>query len=54
MMNKYGQAHDKKALSEYITQPSNERKAMKEAKAMWVDDLTQVNTTILRRTQTGL
>ena len=42
MMNKYGKPHEKKALSDYITVPLSKRKAIKETKAKWVDDLTEV------------
>ena len=42
MMNKYGKPHDKIALGEHITDPKSKRVAIKEAKAMWVDDLTKV------------
>jgi hypothetical protein len=42
MMNKFGKPHEKKALGDVITAPRNKRVPIKEAKAKWVDDLTQV------------
>ena len=49
MMNKYGKPHEKKALSDYITVPLNKREALKETKAKWVDDLTEVKHVKLKK-----
>ena len=42
MMKKIQKPNEKKVLGEVITAPRNKRIPMKEAKAKWVDDLTQV------------
>ena len=42
MMNKYGKAHEETTLGEQITAQKNKRVAIREAKAKWVDDLTEV------------
>jgi hypothetical protein len=42
MMNKYGKAHEETTIGEQITAQKNKRVAIREAKAKWVDDLTEV------------
>ena len=40
--DKFRKQHEKKVLGEVLTAPRNKRVAIKEAKAKWVDNLTQV------------